>query len=88
MAKVVNMHEAKTHLSKIVEEAMNGITVYLARNGTPVVRLVPLVSEQLVRPVGLHEGAYSWSEQDTRELLASEFTTEDLTALETKPLEP
>lgn len=42
MAKTVNMHEAKTHLSKLVEEAEAGEEVVLARAGKPVVRLVPV----------------------------------------------
>ncbi|HLK35194.1 MAG TPA: type II toxin-antitoxin system prevent-host-death family antitoxin [Polyangiaceae bacterium] len=42
MTKLVNMHEAKTNLSKLVEEAEAGEDVVLARAGRPVVRLVPV----------------------------------------------
>lgn len=49
----VNMHEAKTHLSKLVRLALEGEDVVLARNGEPVVRLVPVRPEGL-RPIGLH----------------------------------
>lgn len=42
MAKTVNMHEAKTNLSKLVEEAEAGEEVVLARAGRPAVRLVPV----------------------------------------------
>lgn len=42
MAKLVNMHDAKSNLSKLVEEAEAGEDVILARAGTPVVRLVPV----------------------------------------------
>jgi len=42
MAKVVNMYEAKSNLSKLVEEAEAGEEVILARAGHPVVRLVPV----------------------------------------------
>lgn len=38
----VNIHYAKTHLSKLVEQAENGEEVILARNGKPAVRLTPL----------------------------------------------
>ena len=38
----VNMHEAKTKLSQLVERALRGETVYIARNGEPAVRLVPV----------------------------------------------
>jgi len=41
---IVNMHEAKTNLSKYVEKALAGEEVLLARAGEPVVALVPLGS--------------------------------------------
>jgi prevent-host-death family protein len=41
---IVNMHEAKTHLSKYVEKALAGEEVILARAGEPVVALVPVDS--------------------------------------------
>ena len=36
------MHEAKTTLSQLVERAEAGEEIVIARNGTPVVRLVPV----------------------------------------------
>jgi prevent-host-death family protein len=42
VAKIVNMHEAKTSLSKLVEEAESGEEIIIARAGKPVVRLVPI----------------------------------------------
>ncbi len=42
MATVVNMHEAKTELSRLVERALNGEEVIIARAGVPVARLMPL----------------------------------------------
>jgi prevent-host-death family protein len=42
MADPVNMHEAKTELSKLVERALAGEDVVIARAGVPVVRLVPV----------------------------------------------
>jgi prevent-host-death family protein len=39
----VGMHEAKTKLSQLVERAEAGEEIIIARNGTPVVRLVPVV---------------------------------------------
>jgi prevent-host-death family protein len=39
----VGMHEAKTHLSKLVARAEAGEDVVIQRNGKPVVRLVPVV---------------------------------------------
>jgi len=41
MAKTVNIHEAKTQLSKLVREAAAGEEIVIARAGTPMARLVP-----------------------------------------------
>ena len=40
----VGMHEAKTKLSQLVERAEAGEEIVIARNGTPVARLVPIGS--------------------------------------------
>lgn len=39
---VINIHAAKTHLSRLVDEAANGTEIVIARAGKPVARLVPL----------------------------------------------
>ena len=41
MASTFNVHEAKTHLSRLLEAASRGEEVVIARNGEPVARLVP-----------------------------------------------
>jgi prevent-host-death family protein len=41
----VNVHHAKTHLSKLIQRAENGEEVIIARNGKPTVKLVPVVEE-------------------------------------------
>jgi prevent-host-death family protein len=38
----VNIHEAKTHLSRLLEEAANGEDIVIAKAGKPKVRLVPV----------------------------------------------
>jgi prevent-host-death family protein len=43
----VNMQQAKTDLSKLVEAAEKGEEIILARNGTPVARIVPISKRQL-----------------------------------------
>ncbi len=48
----VNMLEAKTQLSKLVERALNGEEIVIARDGEPAVRLVP-VKRKALRPMGL-----------------------------------
>ena len=40
--RIVNIHEAKTHLSRLVEAATNGEPFIIARAGKPLVRVVAL----------------------------------------------
>ena len=40
---IVNIHAAKTNLSKLIERAEAGEEVVIARNGKPAVRLTPVV---------------------------------------------
>jgi prevent-host-death family protein len=42
--KTVNLHAAKTHLSRLVEEAAAGEEVVIAKAGKPMVRLVPVTT--------------------------------------------
>ncbi len=44
MSTVINIHEAKTHLSRIVEDVAAGAEVVIAKAGRPMARLVPLES--------------------------------------------
>lgn len=42
----INMHEAKTHLSRLVDEAVNGEPFIIAKAGKPLVKVVPLTAEE------------------------------------------
>ncbi|MEA2024154.1 MAG: type II toxin-antitoxin system prevent-host-death family antitoxin [Actinomycetota bacterium] len=42
MEVTVNVHEAKTHLSRILDEVRDGRSYVLAKNGEPYARLVPI----------------------------------------------
>ncbi|HZR02366.1 MAG TPA: type II toxin-antitoxin system Phd/YefM family antitoxin [Burkholderiales bacterium] len=44
--RTVNVHEAKTHLSKLLERVEAGEEVVIARAGRPVARLVPLAAHE------------------------------------------
>jgi prevent-host-death family protein len=59
MTTTVNMHEAKTKLSKLVEAVEGGTEaeIIIARNGQPVAKLVP-VGARRRRPIGLYNGVY------------------------------
>ena len=52
----VNIHEAKTHLSRLVERVEAGEEVVIARAGRPVARLVPYRARTRSRTPGLWRG--------------------------------
>lgn len=47
---VVNVHEAKTQLSRLIEQALRGEEVVIARNGVPAVKLVQVEAEAAQKP--------------------------------------
>ena len=53
----VNIHDAKTHLSKLVERVEAGEEIVIARGGRPVARLVPLGRRTQPRQLGIWKGA-------------------------------
>jgi len=54
VAEVVNVHYAKTHLSRLLERVRAGAEITLAKAGKPVARLVPLNSGEPRVPGGFH----------------------------------
>ncbi len=56
--KIVNLYEAKTHLSSVVEAALKGEDVVLARSGTPLVRLVPVGKRKPSDAFGIDHGVF------------------------------
>jgi len=54
--KVVNIYEAKTHLSKLVDEAAAGREVVIAKAGVPRARLVPMEAPRRRRKPGGAKG--------------------------------
>jgi prevent-host-death family protein len=65
---VVNIHEAKTHLSRLVERVEAGEEVVIARAGRPVARLIPFRQRTEPRRPGAWRG---------RVQLASDFDAPD-----------
>jgi prevent-host-death family protein len=53
---IANIHEAKSQLSKLIERALEGEEVIIARAGKPVVRLVPIDSDPSPREGGQWKG--------------------------------
>jgi prevent-host-death family protein len=58
MSRTVNIHEAKTHLSRLVEQAAAGQEVIIARAGKPLARLVPLADVARPKKLGQLQGQF------------------------------
>ena len=54
--KTVNIHQAKTHLSRLIEEVVNGEEVIIARAGKPLVRVVSVAGVSGPRKLGALKG--------------------------------
>jgi prevent-host-death family protein len=57
--RIVDMHEAESSLSKLVEAAEAGEEIVLARNGRPVARLTALNDRSAHRRIGVAEGRFT-----------------------------
>jgi prevent-host-death family protein len=75
----VNMHEAKTHLSKLVERVEGGEEIVIGRAGKPAAKLVPIAqAKRGRRKLGAWEGKGFWmaSEEEMKKVdreIAEEF---------------
>jgi prevent-host-death family protein len=67
MAKTVNIHAAKTHLSRLIDQAVNGEEIVIAKAGTPMVRLVAIEDTRRRRGFGMFKGKI-WMSPDFNEL--------------------
>jgi prevent-host-death family protein len=56
MTVTVNIHEAKTHLSRLVEQAAKGRDFVIAKAGKPMVLVVPLKAVPALRTLGFLAG--------------------------------
>jgi len=56
--KQVNIHQAKTNLSKLVERAEAGEEIVIARAGKPAAKLAPLAEARVGRRLGLLDGKF------------------------------
>jgi len=52
----INIHEAKTHFSKLIEAALHGEEVIIAKAGKPAVKLVPIGIVKPTRKPGALKG--------------------------------
>ncbi|MBE7535714.1 MAG: type II toxin-antitoxin system Phd/YefM family antitoxin [Anaerolineales bacterium] len=53
---IYNIHEAKTHFSKLLEQVLKGEEVVIAKAGKPVARILPVVKEVPRRKPGNDAG--------------------------------
>lgn len=59
---IVNVHQAKSQLSKLMEQAESGEEVIIARAGKPAVRLVPFSTQGTERRAGIWRNQVSIAE--------------------------
>ncbi len=56
MPEKINIHEAKTHFSKLIARVSKGEEIIIAKGGTPVARLVPVKGHPAERAPGSGKG--------------------------------
>ena len=73
--KTINIHEAKTHLSRIIERVARGESVVIGKAGKPMAVLIPFVSKAETRAPGSMKGKIripdGWEAED--DLIADLF---------------
>ncbi len=63
--QVVNIHDAKSQLSKLLERVQSGEDVVIAKAGTPIARLIPYVApKRKIAPPGGMAGEGFWIADD------------------------
>ncbi|MEM7109348.1 MAG: type II toxin-antitoxin system prevent-host-death family antitoxin [Bacteroidota bacterium] len=75
--ETVNIHYAKTHLSKLIEAVLNGEEVIIAKSGEPKVKLVPVLKKKKKRKPGFLKGqiwlADDWDSPETNKEIEDLF---------------
>ena len=71
--KIVNVHAAKTNLSKLIEQACRGEEVVIARGSDPVVKLVPFHRPEAKRRFGSLKGRLVVPDEFLEPLAADEL---------------
>ena len=66
--KITNIHEAKTHLSRLIESVIAGEEVVIAKAGKPLVKLIPYEVNKQPRQPGGWEGKVTMSDDFDDEL--------------------
>jgi prevent-host-death family protein len=78
---MVNTHEAKTHLSRLLERVAAGEEIVIGRAGKPVAKLIPYAEEKKPRKPGAWKGkvwlAPDWDSEETNKEIERLFYGED-----------
>ena len=74
MSKQVNLYEAKTHLSRLVDEAAQGNEIVIAKNDKPVARLVALAKPKRLKKRKLGASNHRFIEVTPRAIADAEIT--------------
>lgn len=82
----VNIHQAKTHLSRLLQRVAAGEEITIARAGVPVARLVAITPKNKIRPLGFARGQV-WVADDFDAPLPDDLLKEFYGG-ELPPLEP
>jgi len=82
--KTVNIHAAKTHLSRLLDQVSKGEEIVIARAGLPVARLAPLQETRPPRASGLMRGRIRIA-RDFDAPLPAEILESFATPIEPKP---
>jgi prevent-host-death family protein len=80
MTLEVDIHEAKTHLSRLLQRVMAGEEVIIAKSGVPVAQIIPITTGKSKRTAGSAKGKV-WIAPDFDELPNEEL----LQSLDGKP---
>lgn len=78
--KITNIYQAKTQLSSLVDEAISGKEVIIARSGKPLVRLIPYTPVMKERKPGVLAGKIqipSDFDETSQEVLELFYSTEE-----------
>jgi len=72
-----NMHDAKTHLSRIIERVERGEEIVIDRAGTPVAKIIPLIRRVNRTAIGSLAGQLDlsgdWDTPETNAEIAADF---------------
>ena len=58
MKQIINIYEAKTHLSRLADEAAQGADIVIARSGKPIARLCRIQPKAKNRKLGVLDGRF------------------------------